>query len=289
MRLDKFLYNEGIIYSRNKIKDLIINGFVKINGKKVLKPSFELKISNNLNKLEEKKIIKENNIIKINIENYIIEIDLSSNHVSRGYYKLQYAIEKFNFEIKDKIFIDIGASTGGFTEVLLDKGAKFVIAIDSGENQLHEKLRNNPKVFSIEKINAKYLKKEILPFIPDCFVADVSFISITKILLNLFDIVRNKKGIILFKPQYEQELIFRSSFDEENFFKLDSLKNKIKINDNLKKFDFIIKNEEKRKKILDAFIEWCKNNNILINGILESPIKGVEGNIEYLIYIEKGN
>ncbi|MCX8057943.1 MAG: TlyA family RNA methyltransferase [Spirochaetes bacterium] len=277
MRLDKFLVEIGIVESRNKALQIIKKGFIKINGINILKPSFKINYSFNLNEFENDNhlnILKNDffnlkeSILEFKIDNLNFEINIEDIHVSRGYYKLKYAIEKFNFIVKDKIFLDIGASTGGFTEVLLEKGASKVIAIDSGRAQLHYKLRNNPKVFSIEKINAKYLKREDLPLLPDCFVMDVSFISVTKIILNIIDLVKEQKGIVLFKPQYEQAL----------------LSQKIIRN---KKFEFIVKNEIVRKSILEVFFDWCKINGIIIENYIESPIKGGKGNIEYLILLRK--
>jgi|YNPMSStandDraft_2_1061718.scaffolds.fasta_scaffold00002_112 23S rRNA (cytidine1920-2'-O)/16S rRNA (cytidine1409-2'-O)-methyltransferase len=266
MRIDKLLVELKVIKSREKAKDLIEKGAIKINGKIVDKASFDLKIENNIINID-----KKNKKILITIQNkLIIEISLEELHVSRGYYKLIYALNNFDIDLKDLIVLDVGASTGGFTEALLEKNVKKVIAVDSGRNQLHEKLRNDDRVISIEGKNAKNLKIDDLLLIPDFFVMDLSFISSTKILPNIINLVKMKEGILLFKPQFEQELI--------------KFKNNCK---NIKnEYEFVIKNEFKRKMIFESFKKWCSLNKIEILKFIESPIRGKDGNIEYLVYLK---
>ncbi|KAF2955058.1 TlyA family RNA methyltransferase [Marinitoga sp. 38H-ov] len=236
-RLDIFLVKNNFADSREKAQKLIKENKVKVNGRVVNKPSKKIYESDSIEILEQEK------------------------YVSRAAYKLLKALEYFNIDVHNKICVDIGSSTGGFTQVLLEYGAKRVYSIDSGTNQLHNSLRNDTRIILMENTNARYLNKENFENI-DFFTCDVSFISVTKLIDSIYNIVsKNAQGIVLIKPQFELEPS--------------------------KLVKGVVKNEiyryEAVEKVKNAFIE----KGFVVLGIIESPVRGKEGNIEYLIYLKK--
>ncbi|NUU95205.1 RNA methyltransferase [Marinitoga sp. 1135] len=239
IRLDIFLVNNKYVDSREKAQRLIKEGKVYVNNQKITKPS--------------KKVD----------ENATIKITETEKYVSRAAYKLLKAIKEFQPKINNKICADIGSSTGGFTQVLLENGAKKVYCIDSGTNQLHESLRNNEKIVLMENTNARYLRKEDFESV-EFFTSDVSFISITKIIPSIKEITANNaEGIILIKPQFELEPSKLSKG--------------------------IVKKEEYREEAIKKVFNSLIENGFEIKGMVESPIRGKDGNIEYLVYIKKIN
>lgn len=182
----------------------------------------------------------------------------TGNVKNRGYYKIKGASSAFNFDsnFKDKIVLDIGSSTGGFTEYALEHGAKKVIAVEKGTNQMKSSLRDNPKVELHEKT-------DILDFVckPDVIVADVSFISLTKILKYAKDHLSTKDTdfLVMLKPQFEAE-------DKD-------LRNGI------------VKNETIRRSIIKNFEQWLKNNNFLIIKKHDNILQGKHGNIERFYHL----
>lgn len=236
MRLDVFLTKNKFYSSREKAQQFIKEGFVKINGNVCTKSSFCVN------------------------ENDLIEIVKSEKYVSRGAYKLLGAIEKFNIVFKDKVVLDVGASTGGFTQVALEQGAKKVYAVDVGKNQLAHELINDIRVVNLPETDVRNLKNSDV-FDSEIIVGDLSFISLTKILPFLNQLFSQKKEMMfLFKPQFECGIEIA------------------------KKYRGIINNKEIHYKILENFIEFAKLNNINISDLTFSPIRGGDGNIEYLIY-----
>jgi len=151
------------------------------------------------------KVLKSGDIYHNDVD--IFCKSLHPNWVSRGALKLLHAIDHFKIDVANLKCLDIGASTGGFTEVLLSKKAKKIYSVDVGTNQLHEKLQNNNKVINISKTNARYLTKKILPELLDLIVCDVSFISMKKVIYPSLIFLEEKFGIIigLIKPQFESE------------------------------------------------------------------------------------
>ena len=156
-RADLLLVDKKITDSRTKAQAMIMAGQISINGKKVL---------------------KSGELYEINAD--ITKANLHPQWVSRGAFKLLYALDNFSIDVKDSICLDLGASTGGFTEVLLSKKTKKIYAVDVGTNQLHEKLRKQIKVVNISKTNARYLSKNIVRDTINVIVCDVSFISMKK-------------------------------------------------------------------------------------------------------------
>lgn len=179
-------------------------------------------------------------------------------YVSRGGLKLEKAINYFNIDFKDKIVLDIGASTGGFTDCALQNGAKFVYAVDVGTNQLDWKLRNDSRVKSIENKHINDLEiSDLDDNYPDILVMDISFISIKKVVLNLKQFMKKESvGIFLIKPQFEVE----KEFLEKG----------------------IVKDQSVQQNVIDDIKEYFADRGLYLIDISESPIKGTKGNIEYL-------
>lgn len=239
VRLDSFLVTSKLVESRNKAQDLIKEGKVAVNAIIIDKPNFMV-----------------TNKDKITITN-------NNDYVSRAAYKLVHAINKFKIDLKNKVVLDIGSSTGGFTQVSLMNKANKIYAIDVGTDQMHQSLRNNSKVKLFEQTNFKNIKKDIFEEKIDFALCDVSFISLIKIidkLLMLFDY--SYKGVFLIKPQFELEDI------------------------KIKNFNGVVTNEETRKKIIQKIENTLNKNHFKILGLCESPILGRKGNKEYLIYVK---
>ena len=195
--------------------------------------------------------IKPNALIKIK--------DIGPEWVSRGAYKLIRALEENNIKVENKICMDLGASTGGFTEVLISRKAKKVYAVDVGTNQLHEKLKKNAEVINLEKTNARYLTNDLITEIIELLVCDVSFISLKKVILPCLNFLKkNSIIIVLIKPQFE------------------SKKNETKKG--------VVKDSEIHLRICNEITTWFENEcNCEVLKIIESPIKGPKGNKEFLL------
>lgn len=215
--------------TRSQFSDHIKRGFVTVNDKVVLKPAFEVEAAD------------------------VVVFNKTELFVSRGGEKLTHAIEVFDVAIKDKVVIDVGASTGGFTQTALNYGAKHVFAYDVGSNQMVESLKNDPRVSSYEQTNI--LDVVIPP--NDLCVIDVSFTSVLPILSHLK--AYTKEMIILLKPQFETT------------------------KDKLKKG--ILKSEKEVASIIEKTTKHIKSIGFQIIGFTPSPITGKAGNQEYLIHI----
>ena len=241
MRLDQALVARGLIDSRSKALDLIKLGVVKVNQRLILKPA---------------KIIKSNDEISVNKNTF--------NWVSRGAKKLLFAIEVFAVKPEDKIVFDLGASTGGFTEVVLEQGAKKVYAIDVGYNQLHKKLKADSRVRDLSPVDVRKINDLDLPN-PEWLVADLSFISLVKALPVAMEMAKSGAYMVcLIKPQFELS-------------KKEVGKNGVVKSDTLRKFAV--------SKVVDFFIE----ENWKVLGIEPSPILGRSGNKEFLLLAKKNS
>ena len=234
MTLIEKLFSLG--YSNKESLGLIMSGNVLVNEEIVIKGSTKIK------------------------ENDVIRIKNKKKWVSRGSYKLLEAIEKFNLDLTNKICLDVGASTGGFTQVLLSKGAKKIYSLDSGTNQLDFTLRQNEKVISLEKTNLKSINDDMFEEKIDFICCDVSFISVKKLfdVLSKTNVLANDNYVlILIKPQFEAS---------SNIVEKGGFVNKIH-----------------HKDIIDSIISYAIKLNFIFLSIIESPIKGnVSKNIEYL-------
>ncbi|MDD2496062.1 MAG: TlyA family RNA methyltransferase, partial [Tissierellia bacterium] len=183
-------------------------------------------------------------------------------YVSRGYVKIEKAIQTFNINIDNKIAVDIGASTGGFTDYLLKHGVKKVYAVDVGKGQLHHSLKNDYRVINLENTNFRHIDTSIFTDVIDIATVDVSFISVKYILPKIVEISHNNIGIVvLVKPQYEA--------GKENIGKKG-----------------IVKDKKVHLEVLNNMNNYCKMNNFNLINITYSPIKGAEGNIEYLAHLK---
>ncbi|PLV60375.1 TlyA family RNA methyltransferase [Thermotoga sp. KOL6] len=237
-RLDQIVLEKGLVESREKAKALILAGKVLVNGERVTKAS------------------------KIFSEDVHVELVEEQKYVSRGGYKLESAFESFKIDVSGKVACDIGASTGGFTDFLLKNGVKKVYAVDVGYGQLHWKLRNDPRVVVMEKVNARYLKKEDLGEAVDLVTCDVSFISIKKILPAIYDILKESgEAILLVKPQFEAPRKF------------------------VKKG--IVRDPKVHEKVLEDVQKSLMENGFSVKGCCFSKLKGAEGNIEYFFWVRK--
>ena len=180
LRIDNLLVERGLFESRESAQRSIMAGEVKIGEEIAAKPS---------------------QLVDLDADVTVAE---PQRFVGRGGQKLEGALDHFQIEVKDKVALDIGASTGGFTDCLLQRGAKKVYAVDVGHGQLAWKIRNEPRVIVLEKINARSLSREQIPEIVDLCVIDVSFISLTLILPSAFDLIAPDGVVVaLIKPQFE--------------------------------------------------------------------------------------
>ncbi len=237
IRLDQLLVNKRLAESKSKAQSMIMAGQVLVDDKIVTKSGNSFNIN-----------------IKINVK------QLHPKWVSRGSIKLLKAIEYFDIDIKNKTCLDIGASTGGFTQVLLKNRAKKIFSVDVGSNQLHEKLRKEKKILSIENFNAKYLDQKIIGEKIDLIVCDVSFISLKKVILPSLKLIKKNAEIIaLIKPQFETE-------------KKNLIKGVVK--------DKSV-HEEVCNNIKNWFMHKCQSDVV---GLIQSPLSGPKGNVEFLIY-----
>ncbi len=238
-RLDVLLVKKGFFDSREKALRAIMLGNVLVNEHVITKAGFKVD------------------------ENVEIRVKDKFPYVSRGALKLKHGIEYFNLDVKDKVAIDVGASTGGFTEVLLEYGARLIYAIDCGTNQLHWKLRTNPKVISMENTNARFLTKDMFSEKIEVAVIDVSFISLTKILLSVKNVLDDDFFILaLIKPQFELE---KEKISTGGFVK-----------------------EEFRKEAIDNVLKYANSIGLNYSEVIESPITGYKSNnVEYLVCFKR--
>ena len=239
-RLDIILVKRNLVSSRDLAKSIIMSGNVYVKG------------------------IKEDKAgTKIDINSDIEIKGCEMKYVSRGGYKLEKAIKEFNIDINNKICIDIGASTGGFTDCMLQNGANKVYSIDVGYGQLAWKLRNNERVICLEKTNIRYITNEKVPDKPNFASIDVSFISLTKVIPAVLSILdKNAEIVCLIKPQFEAG---REKVGKKG----------------------VVRDINVHKEVIFNIIDFIFKNNLVILNIGFSPIKGPEGNIEYLIYVSK--
>ena len=238
-RVDKVLVDLGILKTRSQAKMLIDQGCVFHNEIQVLKAGLKVEASDRFE-------VREKNI-----------------YVSRGAYKLEKAIELFQLNLKGKIVADIGASTGGFTEVSLSEGASRVYSIDVGHGQLVDSLRHNNKVINLEGINIKYPLE--LPEKVDLCVVDLSFISLRLVYENIHSLLSEKGyAVVLIKPQFEAG---RQRLGKQGLVP-----------------------QALQEVILNEVKQWFLNKSFHIESVIDSPIKGNKsGNKEYLALIKKQN
>lgn len=239
-RLDVLLVNRGMVESREKAKAIIMTGNVFVENQREDKAGQKFP------------------------ENVYIEIKGKKlKFVSRGGYKLDKAIDVFPIDLQDKTCMDVGASTGGFTDCMLQNGAKYVYAVDVGTNQLAWKLRQDERVCSMEKTNIRHVSPEDIGEPIDFVSIDVAFISLTKVLEPVYAIMaEGAQMVCLIKPQFEAG---REKVGKKG----------------------VVREKSVHLEVIDSVMLYANSLNFEWKGLDFSPIRGPEGNIEYLLYLEK--
>ena len=239
-RLDVALFERGFVDSREKGKALIMAGLVYINGKKETKAGAP---------------VKGEDCIELRGE--------KMPFVSRGGYKLKKAVDEFGVKLEGAVCMDVGSSTGGFTDCMLQNGAVKVFAVDVGTNQLAWKLRTDERVVSMEQTNIRYVTPEDIGEQVDFVSIDVAFISLTKVLAPVYDLMKVGARIVcLIKPQFEAG---REKVGKKG----------------------VVRERETHLEVIEQVIRYADSLGFLMLGLSFSPIRGPEGNIEYLLYMEK--
>lgn len=240
-RLDVILVNQGYAPSREKAKAIIMSGNVYVNGQKEDKAGTAFDVS------------------KIQLE----VRGSSLKYVSRGGLKLEKAMEQWQFDLKDCVCMDIGASTGGFTDCMLQNGAVKVYSVDVGHGQLAWKLRNDERVVCMEQTNFRYLVREDIQDDLDFASVDVSFISLTKILIPARNLLKvGGQMVCLIKPQFEagREKVGKNG---------------------------VVREPEIHEEVIRKIVDYADSIGFAVLHLEYSPIKGPEGNIEYLLHLKK--
>lgn len=241
VRLDVLLTEKGLQESRQKAQATIMSGLVYVNGQRVDKPGAAVD--------PEADVQVRGNTLR---------------YVSRGGLKLEKAMAVWPIELAGKICMDVGASTGGFTDCMLQNGAARVYAVDVGYGQLAWSLRSDGRVVCLERTNARYLSHEIIPEEPDFSSVDVSFISLKLILPAIADVLRDGgEAVCLIKPQFEAG---REKVGKKG----------------------VVRDPAVHREVLERFLEHARDAGFAVLGLTYSPIRGPEGNIEYLGWLEKG-
>jgi len=239
IRLDQLLVARGFFTSREQARRAILAGEVSVGTRTAAKPSEPLD------------------------EKTVIAVKPTRKYVGRGALKLEPALDYFDIQLQGKTALDIGASTGGFTDCVLQRGAEKVYAVDVGYGQLDWKLRNDPRVIVLEKTNARFLTHEKIPELVDVCVMDVSFISLTLILPNAFALLK-PTGVILalIKPQFELQ---RSDVGKGG----------------------IVRDPRLHQQAQDKIVAFVKNLGHVVADIAPAAIKGADGNQEFFACIRK--
>ena len=239
-RLDTLLVEKGLFQSREKARSSIMAGVITVNGNREDKPGARFDDNCNIE-------------IKQNINPY----------VSRGGLKLEKAMSVFGIDLRDKTAMDVGASTGGFTDCMLKNGAAKVFAVDVGYGQLAWELRNDERVVNMERTNIRYVKPENISAQLDFASIDVSFISLKKVLPVVYELLNiNGEVLCLIKPQFEAG---REKVGKHG----------------------VVKDINVHREVVEGIIGFSQMIGFSVKGLTYSPIKGPEGNIEYLLHLSK--
>jgi 23S rRNA (cytidine1920-2'-O)/16S rRNA (cytidine1409-2'-O)-methyltransferase len=234
-RLDVALVERGLVESRAKAQSLIMARRILVNGAFVDKAG-----------------------ANVAAEDEVTVAELEHPWVGRGGMKLAHAVKEFAIDLEDKVCADIGASTGGFTDVMLESGARKVYAIDVGYGQLDQSLREDPRVVNREKVNARYLHRQDFEELIDFVSIDVSFISLKLILPAVTRFLRGEL-VALIKPQFE---VGKHDVGKGG----------------------IVRDDAKRQAAVESVIAFARELGFEVKGLIESPIKGAEGNVEFLMH-----
>ena len=237
VRIDRLILDRGFVESREKGQAIILAGNVLVNGQKVEKAGA---------------LVPEDADIRI--------LGEPLPYVSRGGLKLEAALREFKITVTGRTAIDVGASTGGFTDCLLQHGCRKVYAVDVGYGQLAWKLRQDPRVISIERTNIREINPALIPELLDISVIDASFISLEKIIPSVLKLLaRDGEIIALIKPQFE---VGKGQVGKGG----------------------IVRNETARKAVVERIVEFVHELGLEVKGVMPSPIPGQDGNVEYLLH-----
>jgi 23S rRNA (cytidine1920-2'-O)/16S rRNA (cytidine1409-2'-O)-methyltransferase len=239
-RLDRLIHDRGLAASRDRAKALIMEGKVLVNGHPVTKAG---------------EMVGTNASIEFRGED--------NPYVSRGGLKLDAALKHFQISVRNKTAMDVGSSTGGFTDVMLQQGARRVYCIDVGYGQLAWKLRQDPNIVLLERTNIRHLENDRIPEAIDIATIDVSFISLSKVVPKVLEFLKEKGEIVaLIKPQFE---VGKGEVGKGG----------------------IVKDAAKRQAAVERVRQELESLGLTTVGIIESPIHGQKGNVEYLLYAKK--
>lgn len=241
MRIDVFLTEKGYAQSRTEAQGLVKSGNVKYLNKIITKPSFDIPCD----------------ATEISVDRSAIK------YVSRGGFKLEGALEHFEIKVDGRLALDVGASSGGFTDCLLKNGASHVISVDSGSGQMHQSLRDDARVTVIENYNARYMVSEDFEYTPNLAVMDVSFISATYIIPSVYNVLASGGDFVcLIKPQFE---VGRSALGKGG----------------------IVKDDNARLKAVKKVCDFAQVQGFSVIGVTRSQILGGDGNIEFVAHFKK--
>ena len=240
-RLDAHLHREGYFESRELAKAAVMEGIVSVDGRPAMKAGMQ---------------VSGDEIFRVERR--------GCGYVSRGGVKLEYALGQFGLDVGGMAVLDVGSSTGGFTDCLLERGASAVIALDVGRGQLHWKLRNDPRVTVMERFNARNLEPGDLACEPELATIDVSFISLTKVLEPVFGaLAEGGTAVALVKPQFEagRGMVGRGG---------------------------VVRDPGTHANVMESLAVWMAEREMLIRGAVASPLKGPKGNIEFFVLVSRG-
>ena len=239
IRLDKLMFDKGLADSRERAKALILEGSVQVNG-----------------------IVVDKAGALVSQDDAVVVTD-KMPYVSRGGLKLEHAIKEFSIDLNDKTAMDVGASTGGFTDCLLQYGAKKIYAVDVGYGQFSYALRKDDRIELFERTNIRYFDRDLIPDEIDVATVDVSFISLLKVLPKVLEFLSPQGEVIaLIKPQFEAG---RKDVGKGG----------------------VVKDEKKRLEIVNKLMAEAEKMGFQVKGVTQSPVKGPKGNVEYLMYLRK--
>jgi len=237
-RLDKLLVDRGLVSTRSKAQALILAGRVRSAGQRLEKPGVRCPVD------------------------IALEVDPGKRYVGRGGHKLAGALETLRIEVTGQRTLDVGASTGGFTQVLLEAGASAVIALDVGRGQLDWSLRTDPRVSAVEGVNARYLESGRLPYAPSLAVIDVSFISLRLVLPPVAGCLEPEGEIVaLVKPQFE---VGRRQVGRGG----------------------IVRDAALHRDVLEGLVTFVHGQGWFVAGVCASPLRGTDGNREFFLQIK---
>jgi 23S rRNA (cytidine1920-2'-O)/16S rRNA (cytidine1409-2'-O)-methyltransferase len=241
-RLDKLLVDKGIVQSRERARAMIMAGKVAVEGRTVDKPGTQ-----------------------IDVETRLEVQGVAVSYVSRGGEKLEGALKAFAIDPSGMVAMDVGASTGGFTDCILQKGAEKVYAVDVGYGQLAWRLRRDPRVVNLERKNIRYLRREEVQEELDLILIDTSFITIEKFLPHLLGFIKKGGAIVgLIKPQFE---VGRGEVGKGG----------------------VVRDEALHQKVIDRISDFGRGLGLKVLGVTESPLLGPKGNKEFFIHLKKEN